>query len=81
MNYYNKQKSMMERYVEAMQKTGDYMLAWQFQKNMIKEQLLREAELDRIADRVISRLSITVDASQIVQEIEDIHNAIERLGK
>jgi len=72
---------MMERYVEAMQKTGDYMLAWQFQKNMIKEQLLREAELDRIADRVISRLSITVDASQIVQEIEDIHNAIERLGK
>jgi|GEM_PF-6205562 len=57
------------------------MLAWQFQKNMIKEQLLREAELDRIADRVISRLSITVDASQIVQEIEDIHNAIERLGK
>jgi len=46
------------------------MLAWQFQKNMIKEQLLREAELDRIADRVISRLSITVDASQIVQEIE-----------
>jgi len=71
----------MERYVEAMQKSGDYMYAWQFQKNMMKKKLLQEAELDRIADRVISRLSITVDASQIVQEIEDIHNAIERLGK
>lgn len=59
-------KPWAERYLEAMQKTGDVMLRWQFQKDQMKANLLNDAEIDRIADRVISRLSVTVDVENLI---------------
>lgn len=64
-----------------MERTGDATLRWFFQKEMAKEFLLSDDEVDRIADRVLSRLSITVDASEIIKEIDELRKAIERLGQ
>ena len=77
----SKQKSWMERYLEAMERTGDATLRWYFQKEMAKAALLSDDEIDRIADRVLSKLSITVDASEIIKEIDELRKAIERLGQ
>ena len=43
--------------------------------------LLNDAELDRIADRVISRMSITLDVSDVIAAIDDIQRRIDRLGQ
>lgn len=69
------QKSMFERYIEAMQKTGDYMLAWQFQKDQMKARLLDDAEIDRIAERVLQRISIRIEAEAIAQ-LRDLLNSL-----
>ena len=71
------QKSMFERYIEAMQKTGDYMLAWQFQKDQMKARLLDDAEIDRIAERVLQRISIRIETEAIAQ-LRDMLNSLEQ---
>lgn len=59
----------------------DTALRYAFQKEMMKQQLLSDEEIDRIAERVLRRISITVDASQIVNEIDAIKRAIDNLRK
>ena len=71
------QKSLFERYIEAMQKTGDYLLAWQFQKDQMKARLLDDAEIDRIAERVLQRISIRIEA----EAIEQLRNLLNSLGQ
>ena len=71
------QKSMFERYIEAMQKTGDYMLAWQFQKKQMKARLLDDAEIDRIAERVLQRISIRIET----EAIEQLRDMLNNLGQ
>ena len=78
-------KSMLERYLEAMQNTGDIMLRWQYQKDMMKQSILdrqeRERLIEDVADRVLARISITVDAEDVINAIEDIQSRLDRLGK
>lgn len=75
------EKSMFERWLEAAEKTGDIMLQYQYQKDMIKDKLLSDREIDAIADRVIQRLSIKVDASEIIAAIDEINKRLNDLGK
>ena len=74
-------KNMFERWLEAAEKTGDIMLQYQFQKDMMKNKLLSDKEIDVIADRVIQRLNITADVSEIIGAINDINDRIDNLGK
>lgn len=76
-----KQKSMAERFIEAMQNTGDIMLRYQFQKDMIKQNIFTDEELDRIADKVISRISITADATDAILKIKALSDALDELSK
>ena len=69
------QKSMFERYIEAIQKTGDYMLAWQFQKEQMKARLLDDAEIDRIAERVLQRISIRIE-TEAIEQLRDLLNSL-----
>ena len=69
------QKSIFERYIEAMQKTGDYMLAWQFQKEQMKARLLDDAEIDRIAERVLQRISIRIE-TEAIEQLRDLLNGL-----
>ena len=75
------EKSMFDRWLEVAEKTGDIMLQYQQQKAMMKEKLLSDKEIDAIADRVIQRLNITVDASEIIAAIEDLNDRLNNLGK
>ena len=75
------EKSMFERWLEATTKTGDIMLQYQYQKDMIKNKLLSDREIDTIADRVIQRLNINVDASEIIAAIDDLNDRLNNLGK
>ena len=69
------QKSMFEWYIEAMQKTGDYMLAWYFQKEQMKARLLDDAEIDRIAERVLQRISIRIE-TEAIEQLRDLLNSL-----
>lgn len=70
-----KQKSMLERYLLAMQNTGDIMLRWQYQKDMMKARLLEDAEIDRIAERVLSRIHIRLE-DEALKDLRDLLNEI-----
>ena len=74
------QKSMFERYLDALEKSADITLQWYFQKQYIKEQLLSEAEIDRIVDRVLERFKVKVDVTEAVLEIDKLKRAIDQLG-
>ena len=71
-----KNKGALERYVEAMGKAADITLQWYFQKQMIKEQMLSERELDRIAEKVLSRISIRLEA----EAISKLRDMLQNLG-
>lgn len=64
-----------------MERTGDATLRWFYQKGMTQPSLLSDDDIDRIAERVFSKLSISVDVSEIVKEIDELRKAIERLGQ
>ena len=78
-------KSMLERYLDALQKAGDETLRWYFQKEMMKQQFFSKEEYVRIvndvADRVISRMKITADASEIFDAIDEIERRLKDLEK
>lgn len=78
-------KGVFERSIEAVQKTGDAILAWQYQKRMMKQSLLskeeREELVNEITGKVISNIRGTVDISEVLMEIEELRKAIEDLGK
>lgn len=80
-----KEKSLFERYRLAMQNTGDIMLRWQFQKDMIKQSLYERQEREQLvhdtASEVLARLSATVDASEIFNAIDDLEDKLNNLGK
>ena len=75
------QKSTMEKMLDAMTKTGDIMLRYQYQRNMMLENLLSDREIDIIADRVIQRIRITADISEIIAAIDEIEKRINDLMK
>lgn len=75
------QKSMAERFIEAMQNTGDIMLRYQFQKDMFKSQLLSDDVIDRIANVVLSRIAVKTDIAQAVANIKELQNAINNINK
>ena len=76
-----KQKSVLERMIDAAEKTGDIMLRYQFQKDMMKSQLLSDNIIDRIANEVLSRIAIKTDIAQAIANIKELQNTINKLGK
>lgn len=77
-----KQKSLMERMLQAAQNTGDATLNWYYQKQMMMDSLLerreREQLVNDVAHEVLSRLSATVDVSEIINEIDELRRALEK---
>lgn len=67
--------------LEASEKTGDIMLRYQYQKNMLKSQLLSDNMIDRIADKVLSRIAVKADIIQAIADIKELENTINNLGK
>ncbi len=57
------------------------MLRYQYQKDMLKSQLLSDYMLDRIADKVLSRIAVKTDITQAIANIKELENTIDNLGK
>ena len=74
-----KQKSAFERFLEAAEKTADITLRWYYQKQDIMKSLLTDKELDIIADKVLSRISITIDADEVIQKIKELNEELDKL--
>ncbi len=74
-------KSAFERYTEAMQNTGDIVLAYWYQKRQAMDELLSDKQIDAIADRVVERFNFTADASDIIEAIEEIQKKLKELGE
>ena len=74
-----KQKSAFERFLEAAEKTADITLRWYYQKQDIMKSLLTDKELDIIADKVLSRISITIDADEVIQKIKELNDELNKL--
>ena len=79
------QNNIFNTLLRAIEKTGDTMLAYQFQKDMMYDEIRQRAErekmIEEIAQRVLSRISATVDVSEIIKSIDDLNDRINRLGK
>ena len=52
------------------------MLRLQFQHDMMKARLLDDAEIDRIAERVLSRIHIRLED----EALKDLRNMLNNLG-
>ena len=61
------------------------MLRWQFQKDMMKQSLYerqeREQLVNDVANEVLSRISATVDVSEIFDAIDGLNDKINSLGR
>ena len=72
----------MERMLQAAQNTGDATLNWYYQKQMMMDSLLEKREREQlvndVAHEVLSRLSATVDVSEIINEIDELRRALEK---
>ena len=77
----SKYESWIERYLKTMESTADQMLRWHFKKKAFYENLMNEEQIDRIADRVLSRMSVSVDASDVIAAIDDIQQRLDCLGQ
>ena len=77
--------SMMDQMLLAAQNIGDEMLRWQFQKEMMKQQFFSTEEYDQLVEditwKVLANISITVDAEEIIDKIEELNQKLNQLGK
>ena len=76
-------KSPMERFIEATQKTADATLRWYYQKEMMMRDILdrqeRAALVEEVANLVLSRISATVDATEIFEQIDGLKKSLDEL--
>ena len=72
---------MLQRFLEAAEQSADATLRYAYQKQLFKGQLLSKQDLDYIAREVAKRLSIHLDASEIITEIDEIEKRLNKLGK
>ena len=66
-----KYKSPTERFIEAARRTGDITLRWWYQHQMLDD-MLSDKWIDLVADRVIERIEVTADISEIIEAIDEI---------
>lgn len=76
---------MMDQMLLAAQNIGDEMLRWQFQKEMMKQQFFSKEEYDQLVEditwKVLANISVTVDAEEIIDKIEELNQKLNQLGK
>ena len=76
-----KQKSIFERVIEATEKTGDIMLRYAFQKDMFKQSLLKQQEIEKLKKEitadVLSQITIRLEKTAL----EELQAMINSLGK
>ena len=71
------QNSMLELMLKALENTGDIMLRYQFQKEMMKNSFLdrqeREKFKEEIVQEVLARISIVLE-DEAIKQLRDMLN-------
>ena len=79
------QKTIFDRYLQAVENTMDITLRWWYQKNMIKSSIFERQEkeqlINEVAERVLSRISATVDAEEVFNKIDELQEKIDSLKR
>ena len=70
----------MEKMLQAAQNTGDYLLNYQFQKNMFLSSPEIRQEIRGIVREEISNTNVTIDAEEAIKMVNGLEDAINRLG-
>lgn len=74
-----KQDSMLELMLKALENTGDIMLRYQFQKEMMKNSFLdrqeREKFKEEIVQEVLARISIVLE-DEALKQLRDMLNGL-----
>lgn len=71
--------SVFERFLQAAERTADITARWYFQKQWMKEDLLSDQQIERIARRAAEMINISADTSEAEKEIERLKKLIEEL--
>ena len=73
------QNSMLELMLKALENTGDIMLRYQFQKEMMKNSFLdrqeREKFKEEIVQEVLARISIVLE-DEALKQLRDMLNGL-----
>lgn len=81
----NSKDDFFYQFINALQKSGDYALAMAFQKHMIMQEINAKQEHERlvkeVTDEVLSRISATVNASEVFDAIDGLNEKLNSLGK
>ena len=79
------QKTIFDRYLQAVENTMDITLRWWYQKNMMKSSIFESQEkeqlINEVAERVLSRISATVDAEEVFNKIDELQEKIDSLKR
>ena len=86
MFYYSPmEKGVLQRYLDAAAKTNDPNLRWQLQKEDIRQNYYARQERqqlkEEITNDVLSRLRLELDIAPTLQQIKDLQQALDNLGK
>ena len=77
--------TMFDRYIQAVENTMDITLRWWYQKNMMKSSIFESQEkeqlINEVAERVLSRISATVDAEEVFNKIDELQEKIDSLKR
>ena len=82
----NRQKDFMFNYlISGLDKTAQATLNMMYALSCEYDELNRKREMEQmkkeIADDVLSRISATVDVSEIIDQIEELRRLIDDLGR
>ena len=78
-------KQLFDRFLDALGDKIDFSLRLQLQQEMMMQEYRSQQEREKLiedtAERVLSRLSATVDVSDIIKRIDELDKALDSLFK
>ena len=75
------QKSMFERFLDSVEKTGDITLRYYFQKEMMMNDILDRQQREKLKEEIIQELIPRVKVVLDEQAIKQLSEMLKNLGK
>lgn len=71
--------------ISGLDKTAQATLNMMYKHSCMLDEINHKREIEQIkkeiADDVLSRISVTVDVDEIIKQIDELHRAIDSLGR
>lgn len=80
-----RQESFFNHFIQGMDTKLQAQLAFEFQRMLMLERYEHEREMkklkEEIVQEVLARISVSIDVSDVIEEIEELRRAIDSLGE